>query len=57
MLDGATLEFTVRVPTVELALVIKALAYGSRLQARDIEDIGTTRNTHRLPGHAVRLTT
>jgi hypothetical protein len=29
----------VPVPTVELALVIKALAYGSRLQARDVEDI------------------
>jgi hypothetical protein len=39
MLDGATVEFTVPVPTVELALVIKALAYGSRLQARDVEDI------------------
>ncbi|MFI5905980.1 hypothetical protein [Dactylosporangium sp. NPDC051541] len=39
MLDGGTLEFTVRVPTVEIALVIKALAYGSRLQARDVEDI------------------
>lgn len=39
ILNGATLEFTVRVPTVELALVIKALAYGSRLQPRDVEDI------------------
>ncbi|WP_433213203.1 hypothetical protein ACQP00_01550 [Dactylosporangium sp. CS-047395] len=39
MLDGGTLEFTVRVPTVELALVIKALAYGSRVQDRDVEDI------------------
>jgi hypothetical protein len=39
MLGGATLQFTVRVPTVELALVIKALAYGSRLQVRDVEDI------------------
>ena len=39
LLNGATLEFTVRVPTVELALVIKALSYGSRLQARDVEDI------------------
>ncbi|MFB9182670.1 hypothetical protein ACFFX1_31410 [Dactylosporangium sucinum] len=39
MLNGATLEFTVRVPTVELALVIKALAYGSRLQARDVKDV------------------
>jgi hypothetical protein len=39
LLDGAYVEFTVPVPTVELALVIKALAYGSRLQARDVEDI------------------
>ncbi|GIJ48888.1 hypothetical protein Val02_57740 [Virgisporangium aliadipatigenens] len=39
LLDGAVLEFTVRVPTVELALVVKALSYGSRLQARDVEDI------------------
>ncbi|HET9517231.1 MAG TPA: hypothetical protein VFO77_05860 [Actinoplanes sp.] len=39
MLSGDVLEFTVRVPTVELALVIKALAYGSRLHARDVEDI------------------
>jgi len=39
LLNGDALEFTVRVPTVELALVIKALSYGSRLQARDVEDI------------------
>jgi hypothetical protein len=39
LLDGSVLQLTVRVPTVELALVIKALSYGSRLQARDIEDI------------------
>jgi hypothetical protein len=39
LLDGAVLEFAVQVPTVELALVIKALSYGSRLQARDVEDI------------------
>jgi hypothetical protein len=39
LLNGAVLEFTVPVPTVELALVIKALSYGSRLQARDVEDI------------------
>ena len=39
LLNGTVLEFAVRVPTVELALVIKALAYGSRRQARDIEDI------------------
>jgi hypothetical protein len=39
LLDGAYVEFTVPVPTVELAVVIKALSYGSRLQARDVEDI------------------
>lgn len=39
MLHGDTLEFTVAVPAVELALVIKALSYGSRLQDRDAEDI------------------
>jgi hypothetical protein len=39
LLDGSRLEFTARVPTVEHALVIKALSYGSRLQARDVEDI------------------
>jgi hypothetical protein len=39
LLKGTVLEFTARVPTVELALVIKALSYGSRLQTRDIEDI------------------
>ncbi len=39
LLNGTVLEFSARVPTVELALVIKALAYGSRRQARDIEDI------------------
>ena len=38
-LNGEMSEFTVRVPTVEFALVIKALAYGSRLQARDVEDM------------------
>jgi hypothetical protein len=39
LLNGGAVEFTVRVPTVELALVIKALSYGSRLQDRDVEDI------------------
>jgi hypothetical protein len=39
LLNGDDLEFTVRVPTVELALVIKALSYGSRLESRDVEDI------------------
>ena len=39
MLNGATAGVHRTVPTVELALVIKALAYGSRLQARDVEDI------------------
>jgi hypothetical protein len=39
LLDGTALEFSVRVPAVEFALVIKALSYGSRLHARDVEDI------------------
>lgn len=39
LLDGSRVEFAVRVPPVELALVIKALSYRSRLQARDVEDI------------------
>lgn len=39
LLDGMVLEFVVRVPTVELALVIKAHAYASRLEDRDVEDI------------------
>jgi hypothetical protein len=34
LLNGDVLEFIVRVPTVELALVIKALSYGSRLLGR-----------------------
>lgn len=39
LLDGTMLEFTARVPTVEIAIVVKALTYGSRQQDRDIEDI------------------
>lgn len=39
LLNRSAIECTVRVPTVELALVIKALSYGLRLQDRDIEDI------------------
>jgi hypothetical protein len=39
LLDGTVLEFSTPVPTIELALVIKALAYGSRVQDRDVEDI------------------
>ena len=39
LLDGSRLEFTARVPTVEYALVIKALSHASRVQARDVEDI------------------
>lgn len=39
LLDGSVLEFTVRVPTVELALVLKAHAYSSRHEDRDVEDI------------------
>jgi hypothetical protein len=39
LLDGSRLQFAVRVPTVEYAVVIKALSYGYRSQARDVEDI------------------
>lgn len=39
LLDGSLLEFTVRVPTVEVAVVLKAYAYSSRHEDRDVEDI------------------
>ncbi|MDP9797488.1 hypothetical protein J2S43_006000 [Catenuloplanes nepalensis] len=39
LLDGTALTFSTRVPVLELALVVKALSYGSRLLDRDIEDI------------------
>src|SRR5690349_1004437 len=39
LLDGSRCQFTVRVPTVEYAVVIKAMSYGSRSQVRDVEDI------------------
>jgi hypothetical protein len=39
LLDGALLQFAARVPTVDLAVVIKSLSYASRLAPRDIEDI------------------
>jgi hypothetical protein len=39
LLDGSVREFPVSVPTVEFALVIKAIAYGSRGEYRDVEDI------------------
>lgn len=39
LLDDTVLRFSTAVPTVEMALVIKALAYGSRGQTRDAEDI------------------
>jgi hypothetical protein len=39
LLDGTLLEFITRVPTVELAVVIKAYAYASRHMDRDAEDI------------------
>lgn len=39
LLDGTVIEFTARVPTVEMALVIKAHAYASRREDRDVEDI------------------
>lgn len=37
--DGTVLEFTVAVPPVEYAVVIKAIAYGARRAARDAEDL------------------
>lgn len=39
LLDGTVIELTARVPTVEIALVIKAHAYASRRDVRDVEDI------------------
>jgi hypothetical protein len=39
LLDGETREFTVAVPSVEYAVVIKAIAYGSRHEGRDVEDL------------------
>jgi hypothetical protein len=39
LLDGTLLEFITRVPTVELAVVMKAYAYASRHMDRDAEDI------------------
>ncbi len=39
LLDETTLDFTARVPTVETAVAIKASAYRSRLESRDVEDL------------------
>lgn len=39
LLGNTTMEIVARVPTVEIALVIKAFAYASRGVDRDIEDI------------------
>lgn len=39
LLDRTGLEFVARVPTVEMAVVIKAYAYASRRLDRDVEDI------------------
>lgn len=39
LLNGTTMEFTARVPTVEIALIIKSYAYRLRLLDRDVEDI------------------
>lgn len=39
LLSNTTMEFDARVPTVEVAVVIKAFAYASRRADRDIEDI------------------
>jgi hypothetical protein len=50
LLDGTGLEFVARVPTVEMAVVIKAYAYASRRLDRDVEDIHRLFeivNTHR----------
>ncbi len=37
--DGKSLTFVVRLPTVELAIVLKAGAYGSRGAAKDLTDL------------------
>ncbi|MEZ5189682.1 MAG: hypothetical protein R2717_01530 [Schumannella sp.] len=39
LLDSTVLEFAVGVPSVECAVVIKALAWGTRRQPRDVEDL------------------
>lgn len=39
MLDGTTMEFAVRVPSVESALILKAFAFNSRHAAKDVADI------------------
>ena len=39
MLDGKLFEFRAKLPTVEHALIIKASAFQSRLETRDLEDI------------------
>jgi len=39
LLDGTRLTFAARVPTVEMAVVIKAYAYASRRLGRDAEDV------------------
>ncbi len=50
LLDGTALGFVACVPTVEMAVVIKAFAYASRRLDRDVEDIHRLLeivNTHR----------
>lgn len=39
MLDGQRLKFTIRVPTVEVAIVLKAYAFESRHAAKDVADL------------------
>lgn len=39
LLDGTLIEFTACVPTAEMALIVKAHAYASRREDRDVEDI------------------
>jgi hypothetical protein len=45
LLDGTVIEFTARVPTVEMALVVRAHAYASRREDRDVEaSIGSSKS-------------
>lgn len=39
MLDEARLEFTIRVPPVEVAIILKAYAFESRRAVKDVVDL------------------
>lgn len=39
LLDGSRLEFTARVPSVEVALVLKSITYDQRAESRDLQDL------------------